>query len=51
MKRSDKRQVISDKCPHKHQVLRTIEGHCTVAITAVFCVDCGKQLTEAKVEV
>jgi len=51
MKRSDKRQVTSDKCPHKHQVLRTIGGHCTVAITAVFCQDCGKQLTEAKVEV
>ena len=51
MKRSDKRQVTSDKCPHKHQVLRTIEGYCTVAITAVFCQDCGKQLTKTKVEV
>ena len=51
MKRSDKRQMISDKCPHKHQVLRTIGGYCTVEITAVFCQDCGKQLTEAKVEV
>ena len=24
MKRSDKQQVTSDKCPHKHHVLRTI---------------------------
>ena len=51
MKRSDKRQTTSDKCPHKRQVLRTIGGYCTVEITAVFCQDCGKQLTEAKVEV
>ena len=49
MKRSDKRQVTSDKC--KHQVLRTIGGYCTVEITAVFCQDCGKQLTKTKVEV
>lgn len=51
MKRNDKRQVTSDKCPHTHQVLRTIGGHCTVAITAVFCADCGKKLTKTKVEV
>lgn len=50
MKRSDK-QVTSDKCPHKHQVLRTIGGYCTVAVTAVFCADCGRQLTKTKVEV
>ena len=48
MKKSDKRQVTTDKCPHKHQVLRTIGGHCTVVITAVFCQDCGKQLTKTK---
>lgn len=40
-----------NECPHKHQVLRTIGGHCTVVITAVFCQDCGKQLTKTKVEV
>ena len=40
-----------NECPHKHQVLRTIEGHCTVTITAVFCQDCRKQLTKTKVEV
>lgn len=48
--KSNKRQVTSDKCPHKHQVLRTIGGHCTVEITAVFCADCGKKLTKTKVE-
>lgn len=51
MKRSDKRQVTSDKCPHTHQILRTIGGYCTVTITAVFCQDCGRQLTKTKVEV
>ena len=38
-------------CQHERQILRTIDGYCTVQITAVFCQDCGKQLTEAKVEV
>ena len=50
MKRSDKQQVTSDICPHKHQVLRTIGGYCTVAVTAVFCADCGKQLTKTNIE-
>lgn len=50
MKRSDKQQVTSDKCPHKHQVLRTIGGYSTVAVTAVFCADCGKQLTKTNIE-
>ena len=40
-----------NECPHKHQVLRTIGGHCTVEMTAVFCQDCGKKLTKTKVEV
>ena len=51
MRKSDKRQVNSDKCSHTHQVLRTIGGYCTVEMTAVFCQDCGKQLTKTKVEV
>ena len=50
-RRSEKLQVTGNKCPHTHQVLRTIGGHCTVQVTAIFCKDCGKQLTEAKVEV
>lgn len=40
-----------NECKHERQILRTIDGYCTVQITAVFCQDCGKQLTEAKVEV
>ena len=51
MRKSNKQQVKKEKCPHEHQVLQTIDGYCTVQITAVFCQDCGKQLTEAKVEV
>jgi hypothetical protein len=51
MRKSNKQQVKKEKCPHKNQVLRTIGGHCTVQVTAIFCKDCGKQLTEAKVEV
>lgn len=33
-------------CKHKRQVLRTIDGYCTVTVTAVFCADCGMQLTK-----
>lgn len=51
MRKSNKQQVKKEKCPHKHQVLRTIGGYCTVEITAVFCADCGKQLSKTKVEV
>ena len=51
MRKSNKQQVKKEKCPHKNQVLRMIGGHCTVAITAVFCQDCGKKLTKTKVEV
>lgn len=40
-----------NECPHERQILRTIDGYCTVQITAVFCKDCGKQLTEAEVDV
>ena len=40
-----------NECKHERRILRTIDGYCTVQITAVFCQDCGKQLTEAKVEV
>ena len=40
-----------NECKHERQILRTIDGYCTVQITAIFCKDCGEQLTEAKVEV
>lgn len=50
MRKSNKQQVKKEKCPHEHQLLRTIGGHCTVQVTAIFCKDCGKQLTEAEVD-
>ena len=37
-----------NECPHKRQILRTIDGYCTVQITAVFCQDCGKQLSDGE---
>nr|DAU65033.1 MAG TPA: putative tRNA pseudouridine synthase B [Caudoviricetes sp.] len=33
-------------CPHKHKELRTLAHYCTVEVTALFCKDCGKQLTK-----
>ena len=39
-----------NECKHERQILRTIDGYCTVQITAVFCQDCGKQLTEEEWE-
>ena len=49
MKKSKKTKY--EECKQTYQVLRTIGGYCTVAITAVFCQDCGKQLSKTKVEV
>ena len=40
-----------NECPHERQILRTIDGYCTVQITAVFCQDCGMQLTKEEVDV
>ena len=33
-------------CSHKHKELRTLAYYCTVEVTALFCKDCGKQLTK-----
>ena len=33
-------------CPHKHKELRTLAHYVTVEVTAIFCKDCGKQLTK-----
>lgn len=41
---------IGNECKHERQILRTIDGYCTVQITAVFCQDCGMQLSEAEIE-
>ena len=33
-------------CPHKHKELRTLAHYVTVEVTALFCTECGKQLTK-----
>ncbi|WP_314204480.1 hypothetical protein [Capnocytophaga bilenii] len=40
----------SSHCPHKHKETRTIAHYCTVEVTAIFCKDCGKQLTKEQWE-
>ena len=37
-------------CPHKHKELRTLAHYCTVEVTAIFCKDCGAQLTKEQWE-
>lgn len=38
------------KCSHKHKELRTLAHYCTVEVTALFCKDCGAQLTKEQWE-
>lgn len=38
-------------CPHKHKELRVLAHYVTVEVTALFCKDCGKQLTKEQWEV
>ena len=38
-------------CSHKHKELRTLAHYVTVEVTALFCKDCGKQLTKEQWEV
>ena len=33
-------------CSHKHKELRTLAHYVTVEVTALFCTNCGKQLTK-----
>lgn len=33
-------------CSHKYKELRTLAHYVTVEVTALFCKDCGKQLTK-----
>lgn len=33
-------------CPHKSQEIKVLAEYCTCEVTAVFCEDCGEQLTE-----
>lgn len=37
-------------CPHKNQVIKVLAVYCTCEVTAIFCKDCGKQLTEEEWE-
>ena len=37
-------------CPHKHTERRTLAHYCTVEVTALFCKDCGAQLTKEQWE-
>lgn len=37
-------------CPHKKQNIKVLAVYCTCEVTAVFCEDCGKQLTEEQWE-
>lgn len=38
-------------CPHKHKECRVLAHYVTVEVTALFCKDCGKQLTKEQWEV
>jgi hypothetical protein len=38
-------------CPHKQTERRTLAHYVTVEVTALFCKDCGKQLTKEQWEV
>ena len=38
-------------CSHKHKELRTLAHYVTVEVTALFCKDCGAQLTKEQWEV
>lgn len=33
-------------CPHKHTERRILAHYVTVEVTALFCAECGKQLTK-----
>ena len=37
-------------CSHKHTERRTLAHYCTIEVTAIFCKDCGKQLTKEQWE-
>ena len=37
---------VARTCSHKHKELRTLAHYCTVEVTALFCTNCGKQLTK-----
>lgn len=50
MKKVRKSARSAHTCPHKHKELRTLAHYCTVEVTAIFCKDCGAQLTKEQWE-
>ena len=50
MKKVRKSARFAHTCPHKHKELRTLAHYCTVEVTAIFCKDCGAQLTKEQWE-
>ena len=40
----------ANTCPHKHKERRTLAHYCTGEVTAIFCKDCGAQLTKEQWE-
>ncbi|WP_281233476.1 hypothetical protein [Flavobacterium gelatinilyticum] len=41
---------ITEECPHDIAVIRVIESVATCEATALFCVECNKQLSEPNTE-
>lgn len=41
----------ANTCPHKHTERHTLAHYVTVEVTALFCKDCGAQLTKEQWEV
>lgn len=46
----EKYYSIIEECPHETTETRVIESIATLEITAEFCTDCGKKLTQPKTE-
>ena len=45
-KLANEKACAAHTCPHKHKELRTLAHYVTVEVTALFCKDCGAQLTK-----
>lgn len=42
----NKPPTTATDCPHKNRFTKLLGVYCTCEVTAVFCKDCGQQLTE-----
>lgn len=45
-----KNYSITEVCPHDIAEIRTLHAECGCETTAVFCIECGEQLTKPKTE-